>query len=397
MQLPRPLALTSAFLRLAVPLALGSEAACQPQELGATGMLLDLPDWAVGDWVCLAESDWPGQWISGATEDTPWSEPDLETLRVVGLGTFLDVECWLLELRRPGAAAVGGSVVAYLDRDTGARRRVQRTVPTRPPTVTDSIYPPGPAWPNGDSFCFPVFPLVEGEARSFTERSVHRPDGSLIRSGDEGFAYGHAALVDLAQSVAADPSRPNCLRVTVSATEGKSVMRWVPEKPWWVQAWYLYDRKGWYRWALAGTSWDTPPLDELEGKLPGTVGDWRRADPEVIRIPEEGKGLTSYTKTAQVAYTKDDSDLLVWFVPLRYDTVFEEAEEDSPPRTRTIHQAENYRVILWAPDDPAEADPQFVKALREALAAYPKATLDEYPLPRAAPGGKILEDEPADQ
>jgi len=136
-----------------------------------------------------------------------------------------------------------------------------------------------------------------------------------------------------------------------------------------------------------------PPLDELEAKLPGTIGDWRRAEPEVIRIPEEGKALTSYTKTAQVAYSRGDRGLLFWFVPLRYDTLFEEAEEGSAPRTRTIHQAENYRALLWAPDDPAQADPQFVKALREAQTAYPKATLDEYPLPRAAPGGKILEDE----
>ncbi|MFQ5810987.1 MAG: hypothetical protein ACE5JM_15320 [Armatimonadota bacterium] len=52
-------------------------------------------------------------------------------------------------------------------------------------------------------------------------------------------------------------------------------------------------------------------------------------------------------------------------------------------------------MILWEPSEPDKVPSRLLKGLREALEAHPTAVLDEYPLPKGAPGGKILEDEPA--
>jgi len=168
----------------------------------------------------------------------------------------------------------------------------------------------------------------------------------------------------------------------------------LPGKPWWVQAWWIGrgGGKSYYRAALQGTSWDTPPPDELSTKLPQEIAGWQRQQPEVVRIPKDGKGLTSYTKAAQVAWSKGDARVTMWFVPLRFDTIYEEAEEGSPPRARTMHEGDNYRVVLWEPSETEQAETALLSGLHEALAAYPEATLDEYRLPKAAPGGKILED-----
>jgi hypothetical protein len=184
------------------------------------------------------------------------------------------------------------------------------------------------------------------------------------------------------------------LRVTVACYDEESIMRWLPGKPWWVQAWYRVGE--WYlrRWALAGSSWDTPPLEELKRSLPDQIGGWRRGEPEVIRMPEAGRELTGYTKTAQVVYEREGRRVTLWFVPLRYDTTFEEAKEDAASRTRTVHEGENYRVILWEPSRRVKAIAPLLDGVTESLGAYPRATLDEYPLPRAAPGGRLLEDEP---
>lgn len=362
-----------------------------PPPMAAEGT--PLPSWEPGDWFRLTTSEWsPGSIPDRLRE---WTRPFAQLLTVLEPEPFFGYECCRLRLTDPSSPESPPSI-HYLLAGSGLRVRSQQfRRGYGPGPWLDRVLAAGPAWANLDPFPFPGFPLIVGESRTFTDWEARRADGTVIGPRDQdarGLSlYGGVPLV---QSVAPDPRWPGVLRVTLRhPSQGQCTIRWLVGKPWWVQAWWVDRGTGYRRWALAGTSWDMPPLDELEAKLPGTIGDWRQAEPEVIRIPEEGKALTSYTKTAQVAYSRGDRGLLFWFVPLRYDTLFEEAEEGSAPRTRTIHQAENYRALLWAPDDPAEADPQFVKALREALTAYPRATLDEYPLPRAAPGGKILEDE----
>ena len=363
----------------------------------ASHAVLEMPDWAPEDWLVVQESLCMAGIIAiGPSAAVRWDDWGTWTVTVLPPETVLGYECWPLELSM--GTTRPHRYVAYLMRPSGLRLRLTHGTGSGLGQLVDRVFTPGPPWPDGDGFCFPVFPVRAGESRATGETELRRAEGTLVRRSDQDWIFRSSTAGRRAvQTVQLDDWRVRCIRVNQVSGGSRCVMRWLPGKPWWVQAWYFSGDTARWRWALAGSSWDTPPLDELRAELPETLAGWRRAEPEVIRIPEEGKALTSYTKTAQVAYTRGDEDLLIWFVPLRYDTVFEEAEEGSLPRTRTIHQAENYRVILWAPDDPAEADPQFPQTLREALAAYPKATLDEYPLPRAAPGGKILEDEPPDE
>jgi len=338
--------------------------------------------WAVRDWALLLQSHWPTD-LAVAWDDLTWTRPVATRVSVTGTETVAGRDCWVVTVDRPGVARADVIRLYLLPGLPSARAR-------------STVYPPSPVWPMGDGVCFPVFPLTDGKGVTSTETRLAMPDGSDFEPENRATVLSRGRDWPLTQTAAVD-GQPSTVRVTVSGAWGRAVMRWRDGKLWWTQAWFYSYETPALRWALAGTSWDTPPVEELAKHLPDEPAGWRRGEPEVIRIPEEGKGLTSYTKTAEVVWTKGEEKVSVWFVPLRYDTLFEEAEEGSPARVRTLHQAENYRVILGAPDDPATVDTALLTGLREALAAYPKATLDEYPLPRAAVGGKILEDEPAEE
>ncbi|MFQ5810988.1 MAG: hypothetical protein ACE5JM_15325 [Armatimonadota bacterium] len=272
-----------------------------PDNSGARGQpasSLEMPAWAPGDWALLLESQWKGQGVARDERFVDWEPPIRRLARVAGAGQTFAYSCWRVEFAYP-AAPGSGRVTAHLAQETGGVIRMQTEIQTRPPRTLDALCLASPAWPNGHTFCFPVFPLTMGESREFTETSLYRADGSPVRHGEDGLRYGYGSQSPVSQSVASDPWRPDCWRITVTGRDGKSVMRWLPGKPWWVQAWFYYHDKGLYRWALAGNSWDTPPLQELQQNLPERIGEWKRGDPEVIRIPEDGGELTSYTKTAR--------------------------------------------------------------------------------------------------
>ena len=353
---------------------------------------LDMPGWRSGDWAVAAESLGAGAFgIKGhpPREPEPWRPAAEELLLVAAEEEFLSYECFRLDVHPRSGGDL--DVQLWLLRNNGAQIRLR--LPPRSQVVPQGVfvqYPAPSIYPP-----FPVFPLAPGTVRQFQQGQMLRwHDGSLIRNEEHGLVYG--GIQPATQEVGADPWAPGCLRVRVDSqarSEG-CVMRWLPGKPWWVQAWAYRGDTGSRRWALGGTSWDTPPLAELQANLPDRIAEWKRGNPEVIRIPDGGRNLTSYTKAAQVAYSQGQRRVLLWFVPLRYDTVHDRASPDAAARTRTLHKAENYRVVLWQPPDTHELPPRLLQGLREALEAYPRASLDEYPLPKAGGGGKILEDEP---
>jgi hypothetical protein len=152
-----------------------------------------------------------------------------------------------------------------------------------------------------------------------------------------------------------------------------------------------------------GTSWDILPLDRITAMLSEKLGDWKRDAVEEVTIPSALWGrVSAYHRAVAVRYThsRDERrEVTLWLLPNKFDeravetlkSSAKDAEPARPPATLVVYLGENYRVLLMSP---ARSDRSLAPLLKDLAAVFgknPEMTVPEWPLPEAAPDGRILE------
>jgi len=372
---------------------------------------LEPPEWATGDWFAITVSQWRGFAVPARPETLPWEPAEDEILRVSSKEHRYGHVCYRVEKQYHGTKET--SEAFYFRAADFAAIEFDLIVPpgSRAGRTMLQVQAPRPFLNLHNSVLFPVFPLVAGQLMEWsTKQHLQDADGKTVGL-DETInrtyctSPGVVRQVVSLEQVAQMGSNDGLLRIELTdGSQLKGIIRWVPGNPWWVQAW-SFTRSGdtlrsWRRAALAATSTDVVPDEETARILPTELAGWRQASLRTADLTASlWHVLSKYRKMQEVTYANDAGDKLIfWVFPSLFDEECVEAYEKMRPREREkkglpelFAKGANYRV--FAVHIPKVADWKSVKnALKQAVQNRPAVTLEEYPLPKAAPGGKTLED-----
>jgi hypothetical protein len=362
----------------------------------------------VGDWFVLRRSGWSAVTATGKPEDLPWAQRRDERVEVVAEQEAFGHECFVLQtsdLEMGTIEKVYGfrkydlAFIGFLTHGPAGARRLTDIQAPAPAMVSVRMY-------------FPVFPLRPGERVEYQTMPLRSATGEFVTLDETLDRLPLWAEETLSQSTRAEEITfgDESLRVVRVDVEedgkgGKAVMRWLPGTPWWIQAWERRRPMGGYRTSLAASSWDTLPLDRVEAMLPDAVGRWNLDSVEEVPVPESlWDKVTAYHRAVAIRYARrpfDTQALTIWLLPNKFDEKAMKEPESrvndgaakQPRKPRVVYLGENYRALLMSP---AKLDASMMPALKELTAVFekhPDLTGPEYPLPRAAVGGKILEPE----
>ena len=362
------------------------------------------PLWEVGDWWTLRVSNWRGGLVAEPAERMDWTEPHLEQYSVIRQEEVFGYDCLVLQKWIPVLKRAESLYTVRREDLSGVRSTSLASQPHE--RTVHGIQSPSP-WLDVP---LPVFPLVAGEERTWQTAPLLSADGEKIGISEVGEPrfyvwYRHSTQQVRVETWEVEGKALQVLRVSLSG-EGLGVprhvvLRWSPGRTWWVQAWWGPGLEGdwYYRAALAASSEDLVPTREVERVLPENCGQWQRDQlkPQNITPPLRGT-FTNYHRVQTVSYqTSTGASLILWVLPSRFDDECVKNYEKATPAERRernwpepVFQGENYRVFVAEGGDQEEAVSLF-QELKEHLSHYPRVVLEEYPLPKAAKGGKILE------
>jgi len=333
-----------------------------------------------------------------------WTEPHLEQYSVIRQEEVFGYDCLVLQKWIP---VLNRAEILYAVRRedlSGVRSTLLALQPNRR-TVHD-IQAPSPLL----DVPLPVFPLVAGEERTWQTAPLLSADGEKIGISEVGEPRFYVRYERSTQQIHAETVGGKTLQVLRVSLLGEDedgprrrvVLRWLPGKTWWIQAWMGPGLEGgdwYYRAALAASSEDLVPSSEVTRVLLEKCSAWQRGQPKPQDIaPPLRVAFTNYHRVQTISYrSPTGAAIVLWLLPTRFDDECVQAYEKATPAERRernwpepVFQGENYRVFVAEGGDQEEAV-GLLQGLKEHLSHYPRVVLEEYPLPKAAKGGKILE------
>jgi hypothetical protein len=359
----------------------------------------------------LKRSDWRGYAVGAAPETVSWAEARPAKVEIAAKEVVFGYDCFTVHKSTLGSDTLEDAFTFRKSDLACLRHGRPGGAAARDYTM---IQPPGPLL-NPSQLYFPVFPLQVGGTAEYQSSPLISGLGEMVRAdpGANIWYSGVARVVSqrvTREEITVGGRTISVLRVDLEEEEGgsRAAMRWLAGKPWWIQAWeQAQPPMGAYRMALLGSSWDTLPLDRLEDILPKTLDGWERDSVAEARVPATlWHKITAYHRAAAARYVRPDRGrpgqaITVWLLPNRFDEkALEESKTSAEDGARTrlgwprvVYMGESYRALLMSPRDVGRSLVPFLKQLSNVFEKHPDMTIPEFPLPRAAVGGKILEPE----
>jgi hypothetical protein len=370
-------------------------------------VMLQPPVWRVGDWFVVRESLLAA--VMMPDERLPWSEPFTVKASVIREEEVFGYPCFVLKVSdSPKYDETWEFLYYFRQRDMNLLKYNLAIHNRFGVTESEELGAPGP-W-GRDSLlllgAYPMFPVMSGEQAEETglktkagELVVHtswRTHGMRQAAGQEPVKIMEDKKSDVVRIQVYNKDHPDDVMI----------MRWLPGKIWWVQCWnerpFRHSEKQKrmeYRASLAATSLDVVPADEITKVLPSHIGEWKMQMPHPMDLPNHlWHLLSNYRRMQTVAYQNNTGkQLLLWIFPNSFDEdkiagyeKMDAAERGTKGLPNLLAQGENYRICTAIVPQQEEIE-RVLEGVKEAVARHLKVRLEEYPLPKAGTGGKILE------